>query len=225
MELAALKDRLVMLAKERLKNRPFDYATLLNEIQSPFHYAMNWEFTLMGVWASRTSLVDMFKGSSAWDDDLINLIDTWSNKRSPPSVPPLPPYETARLASVAATMPAQGDIAKSIARRPGTQHNGNPTATIATSANPPGKLPKVAIGKLAIKAALEIENETKRAASRDDVIALLQKWADAGIVPETLIKAEKSKRGVVWQTKTGKPVMYDIDACGKTLATWRKTIA
>lgn len=90
---------------------------------------------------------------------------------------------------------------------------------------PPGKLPNVACGRLAVFAAWKIEGEKQRAATQGEVMALLQTWADDGSHPETLMKSVKGKRAVEWKTKSGKPRIYDIDACGKTLDTWMKSRA
>lgn len=91
---------------------------------------------------------------------------------------------------------------------------------IADFTDIPGKLPNISVGRLAILAAWQIECEIKRAASRDEVMARLQKWATDGIYPETLIKAAKEKRAVEWNTTDMKPKIYDIEACGKALKTW-----
>lgn len=90
---------------------------------------------------------------------------------------------------------------------------------------PPGKLPNVAGGRLAVFAAWKIEGEKQRAATQGEVMELLQTWADDGSHPETLMKSVKGKRAVEWKTKRGKPRIYDIEACGKTLDTWMKSRA
>ena len=88
----------------------------------------------------------------------------------------------------------------------------------------PGKLPPVAIGKLAITAAWNIQYESGRAATADKVIERLQKWADDGTYPDVLLKSDKKNRGVNWRLKkTGLEKSYDIGACGKTLETWMKS--
>lgn len=88
----------------------------------------------------------------------------------------------------------------------------------------PGKLPPVAIGKLAITAAWRIEYESDRVATADKVIECLQKWADDGTYPDVLLKSDKKSHGVIWRLKkTGLEKGYDIGACGKTLETWMKS--
>lgn len=88
----------------------------------------------------------------------------------------------------------------------------------------PGNLPRVAIGQLAVTAAWEIELESKRAATADKVIERLQAWATDGTHPDILLRAEPRKRAVIWMPKkTGLEKDYDVDACGKTLDTWRKS--
>lgn len=89
----------------------------------------------------------------------------------------------------------------------------------------PGKMPRTAIGKLAIKAAWMIEGETKRAATATQVMTHLQVWADDGTEPGTLLKSDKQKRAVIWVTAKTKPKSFDTDACGKALETWLKSRA
>lgn len=90
----------------------------------------------------------------------------------------------------------------------------------------PGKMPRVAIGRLAVTAAWEIECETNRAATADKVIERLQVWATGGEHPDILLRAEPRKRAVIWMTKkTGLEKDYDVGACGKTLDEWRKSRA
>lgn len=87
----------------------------------------------------------------------------------------------------------------------------------------PGKLPKVAIGKLAIKAAWQIECETKRAATAAAVISKLQDWADAGECADVLSKSDKQAKAVYWITSKSAPKKYDQDACVATLKTWQQS--
>lgn len=89
----------------------------------------------------------------------------------------------------------------------------------------PGKMPNTGIGKLAIKAAWEIENETKRAATDKAVMERLQLWADSGEEPAILLKSDKQKHAVEWRTIGGRKKPYDIEACRKTLAGWIKSRA
>ena len=106
-----------------------------------------------------------------------------------------------------------------------TAPTGTPESNgIADFTDIPGKLPNISVGRLAILAAWQIECETKRAASRDEVMAMLQKWATDGSHPETLIKAAKEKRAVEWNTTELKPKIYDIEACGKALKTWIESL-
>lgn len=98
----------------------------------------------------------------------------------------------------------------------------SPTSTISTNTKssdpPPGKLPNVAIGKLAIKAAWEIECETGRHATADEVIKRLQAWATKG---EDGYLHSKIKFGVMWIPKRSNIAKeYKIEACGKTLEKW-----
>lgn len=86
----------------------------------------------------------------------------------------------------------------------------------------PGKMPNVTGGKLAVKAAWQIECESGKRATATCVIERLKTWVDSDDYPELL---EKISHGVKWATKKGKANSYDIDACGKTLETWNKSRA
>lgn len=86
--------------------------------------------------------------------------------------------------------------------------------------NPPGKMPRTAIGKLAIKAAWEIEHETKQRATVNEVIAKLQAWVNKEDALYNVIK-----NGVSWQTTGLKVKDFDIDACSKALKTWHSSRA
>jgi hypothetical protein len=87
----------------------------------------------------------------------------------------------------------------------------------------PGKLPRVAAGRLAVKAAWQIECETNRRASAKEVIARLQAWAENGNAPEILIESMPKKRAVKWLTAKGEERDYGLEACKKTLEAWHKS--
>ena len=89
--------------------------------------------------------------------------------------------------------------------------------------SPPGKQPNTAMGKLAIKAAWEIEQQSKMRATAKEVIELLQEWADGQKHTETLRAADKRTKSVEWVTGKLKPKSYDQEACGKALETWHKS--
>lgn len=94
-----------------------------------------------------------------------------------------------------------------------------------TSSSIPGKIPRVAIGKLAIKAAWEIEREhkSKRRATADEVMKRLQSWADAGTHPDVLLGSNRRLKQVTWlKSKSGdKP--FSIGACEKALKAWNES--
>lgn len=89
----------------------------------------------------------------------------------------------------------------------------------------PGKLPNTSVGKLAIKAAWQIEKEKGRVADRDQVIRKLQEWAALGTAPNVLQEADKPKGGVRWLTTRYARKLYDLEACRKTLIKWNKSRA
>src|SRR5687768_5233934 len=82
----------------------------------------------------------------------------------------------------------------------------------------PGKLPNPAIGKLAVKVAWEIECKLKRQATANEVIKALQ-----GLVGKEDILIEAIPHGIKWMTTKLKEKDYNIEACGKTLKSWRNS--
>ncbi|MGK5008794.1 hypothetical protein [Janthinobacterium sp. MDB2-8] len=98
-----------------------------------------------------------------------------------------------------------------------------PDALTDTSAQRPGKEPSTLVGKLAIKAALEIECEENRRATAKDVMSLLQEWADNGGEPAVLRRSDQNSRGVFWMTSKYKEKKYSLEACQKTLETWNNS--
>ena len=85
------------------------------------------------------------------------------------------------------------------------------------------KIPRTAIGKLAVKAALQLEDEFKRSASANEVLNLLKNWATEGTEPDTLIRWDSTKKGVIWLTNDRKEKSYDINACKAGLKAWRNS--
>lgn len=77
--------------------------------------------------------------------------------------------------------------------------------------------PRNAVGKLAIKALIEIEKSTAKKATAKQVMDLLQKWADAGDEPDILTRSDKPKHAVIWITSDRKEKDYTVEACQKTL--------
>lgn len=87
----------------------------------------------------------------------------------------------------------------------------------------PGKLPSTANGKIAVKAAWQIECESGRRASGEEVMARLQHWADNGDEPGVLIRSNKKKRYVVWLTQKYEERDYSLEACQKTVERWNES--
>ena len=81
-------------------------------------------------------------------------------------------------------------------------------------------IPSNAIGKLAIKAATELEHGSRKGAFQKQVMELLQKWADDGSEPDVLSMSDKKNRAVIWKTDKQRPKPFTLDACGKTLKKW-----
>ncbi|MDO9227451.1 MAG: hypothetical protein Q8M09_00340 [Pseudomonadota bacterium] len=85
----------------------------------------------------------------------------------------------------------------------------------------PGTLPPVASGQLAIKAAWQIECETKRRATDKEVMDRLQQWANSG-QEDALLKSLPS-HAVEWLTKKQEKRVFTLEACQKALAKWHKS--
>jgi len=103
--------------------------------------------------------------------------------------------------------------------RPATSDKSEVHHDGSSETNIPGKMPKVGIRKLAIKAAWQIECVTKKLATSKQVIEMLQSWVE-GDYPELL---EKIPYGVKWVTGKGEERYFDKEACGKALDTWQKS--
>lgn len=88
------------------------------------------------------------------------------------------------------------------------------------SGNIPGKQPNIAIRKLAVKAAWEIEQKTKKRTTAIEVMTKLQNWADEAKYSETLRHSNRDKRSVSWVTNKGVKKNYTIEACQVTLKDW-----
>lgn len=86
----------------------------------------------------------------------------------------------------------------------------------------PGKMPKRAAPRLAIKAAWEIECASGKRASDKEVMDLLQKWADENLETDVIKKAERRKHSVIWITSKGEEREFTIEACGKALGRWHR---
>jgi hypothetical protein len=88
---------------------------------------------------------------------------------------------------------------------------------------PPGKKPRVGSGIMTIEAAWQIECATGRKASANDVMNLLQEWADKGEDTGILIASAKKARGVKWMTKKRGERVFKIEACEKVLESWHNS--
>ncbi|HDR9076028.1 TPA: hypothetical protein QDA97_004841 [Burkholderia vietnamiensis] len=87
----------------------------------------------------------------------------------------------------------------------------------------PGKA--ISITKLALKAAWKIESESKRHASPDEVIAVLQSWINTDEDDEYILRSLEDTEetdGVFWVTAGGARKSYGLEACRKALADWHK---
>lgn len=89
--------------------------------------------------------------------------------------------------------------------------------------DPPGKIPNVSIGRLAVSAAWEIEQELGRTALPSEVIQRLQQWVENH--EGDCLKPSDKKNCVKWETKKGKTKSYDLEACGAALRKWQASRA
>lgn len=85
-------------------------------------------------------------------------------------------------------------------------------------ATPPGKMPNVSIRRLAIKAAWEIECESKRMATANQVMDMLYSWLE-----DEPMLIRKIMHGIVWMTKKNTEKFFYISSCGKALQEWHKS--
>lgn len=87
----------------------------------------------------------------------------------------------------------------------------------------PGKMPRNSMGKLAVKAAWEIECKKRSRATDREVMDRLQHWANSGTEPGVLFSANMKSRSVNWVTGIGTQKEYSFEACQKSLAAWWKS--
>ena len=83
----------------------------------------------------------------------------------------------------------------------------------------PGKLPRIAIGKLAIKEAWDIERTEGRYATAEEVMTILQERAKAGKNP-VLNGLGKDGEGVEWKLENGDPKTYTLRMCSTAIKKW-----
>jgi hypothetical protein len=90
----------------------------------------------------------------------------------------------------------------------------------------PGILPSVAIGRLAIEIAWELEQGTTRPALAKNVMEKLIDYATSGVRgADILIKPDANgvRREVSWRTSKGDTRKYTLDALRMALETWMKS--
>jgi hypothetical protein len=92
--------------------------------------------------------------------------------------------------------------------------------------NIPGKIPRIAIGRLAVTVAWEIERETGRRATAKEVLEELQVWAENGQKHSDVLHPSPAGFrgvGVYWITGKSCKKKYSLAACEKTLEKWNKS--
>jgi hypothetical protein len=97
----------------------------------------------------------------------------------------------------------------------------SPPATVTKQSLIPGVMPRTAVGQLAIRAAWEIEQQSKRPASNNAVMSQLRKWAENADHSATLIKPDGD--GVRWCTAGSEFKTFSLDSCRKTLGKWMRS--
>lgn len=100
----------------------------------------------------------------------------------------------------------------------------------------PGNEGKRTSTQLGRRAAWQIECETGRHATVEEVLKLMREWGNSGDEPYLLptnekmpsglsdaIKGDLKRGAVLWQTKGGDPRSYTREACEKDLARWHES--
>jgi hypothetical protein len=88
---------------------------------------------------------------------------------------------------------------------------------------PPGQIPRTAASRLAILAAWELECETNRPASVNEVFNRLVAWSQEGKYLETLRPYDAEKREIPWVTTKGVQKSFGKEACKNALFRWNNT--
>ena len=97
-------------------------------------------------------------------------------------------------------------------------YNDSPTQSIICSSY----IPSNAIGKIVIKAAIIIEESSKKRATNKEVMILLKEWAGNGSEPSYLIKYDDKNKNIIWNTEKSSEAKYTHEACSRTLTRWNK---
>ena len=104
-----LKERLLHLAEDRLRLRPFELAALKHEVQGPYRQSLTggWSMRLLAIeFEMDNKLAAVIEGPTAYDTRLIALIDQWAAEQPASSVTPLPPKAPAPAVSAPLRLPA-----------------------------------------------------------------------------------------------------------------------
>ena len=147
-----LKDRLLHLAEDRLRLRPFELAALQHELQSPFRQNLmdGWSMRLLAIEVEMQNRVAaMIAGPTAYDTRLIALIDQWAAEQPASSVTPLPPKAPAPSVSSPLRLPAATPEKPAAAppKQRGTAQDEAVLAKIRELDHTPLSLPKNSPGK------------------------------------------------------------------------------
>ena len=94
--------------------------------------------------------------------------------------------------------------------------NGLSTQPIICSSYTPSR----EIGVIAIKAAIQIEQDIHRRATNKEVMKLLKKRIDDGKNTDYLIKYDEKNRSIVWNTEKSTEAIYTHEACSEKLRNW-----
>jgi len=89
-----------------------------------------------------------------------------------------------------------------------------------------GKIPRIAIGRLAVTVAWEIERETGSRAIAKEVLDKLGAWAENGREHCDVLHPKPDQFrgvGVYWITVNSIKKLYSLAACEKTLEKWNKS--
>lgn len=90
----------------------------------------------------------------------------------------------------------------------------------------PGTMPRIAIGRIVVTEAWEIEQKTGRRATARVVLEELQTWANNGQKYSSVLHPHPDKfrgTGVYWITSKTDKKLYSLAACEKALEKWNKS--
>ncbi len=112
METSDVKNRLLLLARERLRHRPFELDALETDLLLSSFIGSPLSIELLMLHLSKAKVLASMGVRGAVDRELINIIDRWATARESVSVEPLPPGLRLRIAAPKVVRPPAVGIAQ-----------------------------------------------------------------------------------------------------------------